>query len=574
MCRLLSEGGARCASHTRPAYQNAPFGTPQWDEAAAAYASTPTGRMELLGSKAAAEEARDIASVVAFEHALAQGERMREKAEAFRDELAAYSAPAPVIEPAPAAVTVAEFEPEDDFYAEDYYDAYSGDDEDDDYGTDSGDFSTWSPTMAGQRWNSSDETFRGCTPAMTSDQFIDRVCENVGVSRSEFEAAAAEYLSRNSVPLVALSGTDTHHFGSTGSVGTLSAGQLRTLLTMQAAPRFTPEQVKEIALIAQRHREEQATAARAAQQNQEAQQAQQAPADQAAAETPARPARRSASWELPTVPDDPAELTRLADDADLKIRQAVAAHANTPAEVLERLSQSGQNAKVRAQAARNENLPLDRLTALASDRLSTVRAGAARNEAMPHEYLENLAEDANENVVGSVARNPSTHIDTYAVLARHDLPGVRKHAARRKDIPADIEMALAGDNDSQVRGALAKNRTTSIQALRRLCTDSEQSVRAAAAKNPNFPASMLRGRVARDSAPGVRAAAAGNRNTPVGTLTRLSADPDAWVRRNVAWNERTPAILLLALANDEDPLVRQAVTNRRTNRDTNHDEAA
>lgn len=558
MCRSQAEGGARCASHTRPAYQEAHFGTPAWDEAAAAYASTPTGRMELLGSKAAAEEARDVASVVAFEHALAQGERIREKAELFRDELAAYTAPAPAV--VVHAEPIPEYEPAVGLLAEDYYDndsyndssddSYDADDDSDSDFVGAGD---WSPTMAGQRWSATDSAFTGCTPAMTANQFIDRVCENVGVTRSEFEAAAAEYLARNSVPIVGQVGVETRHFGFSGTGATpLSAGQLRSLLTSAASPQFTPEQVKEIALIARRRNGETAAVARAAQQSQ------QAAAGQAAAEEAPRPARRAPSWALPTVPDDPKELTRLADDADPKVREAVAAHANTPADVLERLSQVGQNAKVRAQAARNANLPLARLTALASDNLSTVRAGAARNESMPHEHLENLAEDANENVVGAVARNPSTHPGTYALLARDDRPGVRKHAARRKDMPADIEWALHTDSDAQVRGALAKNRTTSQRILTKLGRDSQQSVRAAAVKNPNFPPTMLYGRLSRDPAPGVRAAVAGNRNTAVGTLTRLSTDSDPWVRRNVAWNENAPAMLLLALSNDPDEDVRKA----------------
>ena len=565
MCRSLADGGARCASHTRPAYQTAPFGTPEWDEAAAAYASTPTGRMELLGSKAAAEEARDVTSVVAFEHALTQGERMREKAEMFREELAAYTAPAPVIEVAAAAV-VPEYEHEEDFHSEDYYSSYDDDDEDE---SDRYDFHSWSPTMAGQRWNSADTAFAGCNPVMTSDQFIDRVCQNMDVSRSEFETAAAEYLSRNSVPVVGLVGTDTHQFGFTGTGSALSAGQLRSLLTTQAAPRFTPAQVKEIATIARDRRVAREATARQAEEEAAlaAAQPRTTQPDAADQEAPASN-RRTPSWVLPTVPDDPEALTRLATDSDPKIRQAVAAHDNTPPSVLKSLSETGQNAKVRAQAARHPSLPVNTIVTLASDRLSTVRAGAARNPAMPADYLERLATDPNENVAGAVARNPSTPPPLYRALSAHTSAGVRKHAARRKDIPQHIEQSLAADGDSTVRSTIAKNRTTSITTLRRLSRDTEQSVRAAAAKNPDFPASMLRGRVARDPAPGVRAAAAGNRNTPVGTLTRLSADTDPWVRRNVAWNERTPAILLLALTHDEDPHVRTAATNRtRDNED-------
>lgn len=57
MCKSVAEGGQRCAAHTRPAYEAATPGTPGWDAAAAAYASTPTGRTELEGELDRAVEA-------------------------------------------------------------------------------------------------------------------------------------------------------------------------------------------------------------------------------------------------------------------------------------------------------------------------------------------------------------------------------------------------------------------------------------------------------------------------------------------------------------------------------------
>jgi hypothetical protein len=48
MCKSRAEGGQRCAAHTRPAYESAVFGTNEWDDAAAQFASTPTGNRELL----------------------------------------------------------------------------------------------------------------------------------------------------------------------------------------------------------------------------------------------------------------------------------------------------------------------------------------------------------------------------------------------------------------------------------------------------------------------------------------------------------------------------------------------
>ena len=47
MCRSQSEGGQRCAGHTRGPYEAAKFGTEEWHKAAANFASTPTGQKEL-----------------------------------------------------------------------------------------------------------------------------------------------------------------------------------------------------------------------------------------------------------------------------------------------------------------------------------------------------------------------------------------------------------------------------------------------------------------------------------------------------------------------------------------------
>lgn len=57
MCKPVAEGGQRCAAHTRPAYEAATPGTPEWDDAAAAYASTPTGSRELQEDLVRADEA-------------------------------------------------------------------------------------------------------------------------------------------------------------------------------------------------------------------------------------------------------------------------------------------------------------------------------------------------------------------------------------------------------------------------------------------------------------------------------------------------------------------------------------
>lgn len=47
MCQSKSNGGKRCAAHTRPRFEAATFGTPDWDAAAADYARTEEGNTVL-----------------------------------------------------------------------------------------------------------------------------------------------------------------------------------------------------------------------------------------------------------------------------------------------------------------------------------------------------------------------------------------------------------------------------------------------------------------------------------------------------------------------------------------------
>ena len=75
MCRSVAQGGQRCAAHTRPRYEAATFGTPEWDSAAAEYASTPEGRSVLLQAYGAE---RSVERSVALFSALSRGEGMRE----------------------------------------------------------------------------------------------------------------------------------------------------------------------------------------------------------------------------------------------------------------------------------------------------------------------------------------------------------------------------------------------------------------------------------------------------------------------------------------------------------------
>lgn len=80
MCTSLAEGGRRCAAHTRPAYEAATPGTPDWDDAAATYAATKEGASVLEAELAAASESGNINHVVACETAIKRAAGIRRAA--------------------------------------------------------------------------------------------------------------------------------------------------------------------------------------------------------------------------------------------------------------------------------------------------------------------------------------------------------------------------------------------------------------------------------------------------------------------------------------------------------------
>ena len=89
MCRAIRDGGQRCAAHTRPAFLASTPGTAEWDDAAAAYASTPTGARELIDRMAAAAATGDVETEVALRTALSRGGQIAEANRATAESVSA-----------------------------------------------------------------------------------------------------------------------------------------------------------------------------------------------------------------------------------------------------------------------------------------------------------------------------------------------------------------------------------------------------------------------------------------------------------------------------------------------------
>ena len=78
MCDSIADGGQRCAYHSRPRFRAAIPGTQAWDDAAADYAATPTGRQELEASLEQVVASGKIGMEAALRAALRFGQSRRE----------------------------------------------------------------------------------------------------------------------------------------------------------------------------------------------------------------------------------------------------------------------------------------------------------------------------------------------------------------------------------------------------------------------------------------------------------------------------------------------------------------
>lgn len=173
------------------------------------------------------------------------------------------------------------------------------------------------------------------------------------------------------------------------------------------------------------------------------------------------------------------ELTRLSRRAALPIREAVARHPNTPAEVLGQLAADFPEAVIG-----NPALPLLRLaqpkeiqswSGLALSRLSAVEAApewiqelamrhpdpqaqwavAGRAQLSP-ERLRQLAGRREWQLRSAVAPHPDLPADLWPVLAADPDYGVRLSLAARTDLPPEVLKVLHHDPHPLVRRRLQR----------------------------------------------------------------------------------------------------------------------
>jgi len=228
--------------------------------------------------------------------------------------------------------------------------------------------------------------------------------------------------------------------------------------------------------------------------------------------------------------------------------------------------------------AQDESLGSEPLHSLAQSPFDEVRACVAANHATTTATTANLARDKKSIVRAAVARHPNTPQEGLTVLAMDGSPEVRRGVATNPNTPAAALASLDRDTDDEVALAVALRETTTQESLAALMevhcepqvsnSNSRLLQSMAAGGHPPQPLldalvpwrRQLRELLLRSDhrwQQGVRQVVAANPLTPVGTLGKLSQQPDT--APFVAANPSTPADILVRLVYNGDELVREAV---------------
>ncbi|MEM7725225.1 MAG: hypothetical protein AAF208_02495 [Cyanobacteria bacterium P01_A01_bin.45] len=236
-------------------------------------------------------------------------------------------------------------------------------------------------------------------------------------------------------------------------------------------------------------------------------------------------------------------LVELAGHSELKVRQMVVSHPNTPVGVI---IQAVKNPDLRLFIAENSSTPVDVLQELAEDSRGDIQKAIAQNPTTPGFILSELARNPLHDIL--VARHPNTPEETRERvlwrLAFNEQLSVRKFVAQHNHAPPQILVQWAR-NSPEVRPWVAKNPNTPVHILEELALNPSIQVRINVAKNPNSSNTILE-RLAKDWYSEVRQAVASNSLTSPKILAELVKD---WhLRLFLAKNPGTPASALEHLA--------------------------
>jgi hypothetical protein len=257
---------------------------------------------------------------------------------------------------------------------------------------------------------------------------------------------------------------------------------------------------------------------------------------------------------------------------------SLAQNPNTPSETLRALSQTDDEATLRA-LAENPNTPLDCLFELAElfpglfwrnpvlslllleDPFLARRIPATTQEALvesidaPGWFLSSMVEHQSTTLRAMVMRHPNLPSEQLDELVSSPLESTRRAVAANPKLSKEAALRLLHDGESSVAVAVVKNFVFQGDELEALWNKNDSWIFRALAENPNTSAKVL-SRLSRQEASHLSLIAA-HPNTDEETLEWLSLIPDA--RAKVAAHPRTGVGVLRVLSTDLDVGVRRAV---------------
>jgi len=275
-------------------------------------------------------------------------------------------------------------------------------------------------------------------------------------------------------------------------------------------------------------------------------------------------------------------LVKLFEHASPAVIKSIAAHRNTPVEILELIDWKG-NEVIRTALCGNSNAPLALLKQLMQSSTSLEKKGIVSNPNSDHVLLNQLWDDGDKFIQGEVAAHKACPLELREAALQHPEVLVRRKLASNESLATDCLLLLMKDEDALVRSAAignagleddhlgnsddpsirvrrteAKREALSAQFIESLADDEDHWVRRWVARQPAASDAVMQ-KLAQDEVMEVRRAVGRNPSCPDFILERLAKDEDPWVRAGVALREDLTRHILVGLENDEDIDVKSAV---------------
>jgi hypothetical protein len=233
----------------------------------------------------------------------------------------------------------------------------------------------------------------------------------------------------------------------------------------------------------------------------------------------------------------PAELYELAADPSARVRAAVAARPDAPAEALRPLTRD-RDRTVREAVAKNPATSSANLERLVGDADRWVRWAVGSNPACDARVRQKMVKAQDKELRGLLAEMPALEPDLAAILIDDVSPEVRERLASHTGDP-DVISALLRDRTVRVRKGLAINERTTAE---------QRSI------------------LAQDSSPDVRAALVRAVQLDEADLRSMLDDRSVEVRRSMATSAVIPQHIREALENDPDEAVAEDARRYRGSR--------